>query len=266
LNAEIIGGCKGETAIDIPVYRLPFAELGNYKHICTPGDSLLIELGGMFSPDAKYLWSNGDTTSSILITKGGEYWVKIIDHGCEASTTTEIEERPFPIFSLGGDTTVCSGTEIVLDSELPQRDGFNWSPNGENSRFITVNSAGTYTLVADLNECEWTESVKVRIELCQRLELPTAFAPESVSNLPENKVFRPIFPGKAPSNNELKFEMFIYDKWGKQVFYTDDIEKGWDGKHNNQDCQGGVYIYRIVARDRISGYDISMGGTVVLIR
>ncbi len=44
-----------------------------------------------------------------------------------------------------------------------------------------------------------------------------------------------------------KYEMRIFDRWGNLVFFTDDINKPWDGKanHGTEIAQGDVYVYSI---------------------
>ena len=40
--------------------------------------------------------------------------------------------------------------------------------------------------------------------------------------------------------------MWIYNRWGEEIFYTDNSELGWDGTYKNKDCQDGMYIWVIV--------------------
>jgi gliding motility-associated-like protein len=39
----------------------------------------------------------------------------------------------------------------------------------------------------------------------------------------------------------------IFDRWGNFIFYSDDINKGWDGKANlgSEVAQSDVYVYSI---------------------
>jgi gliding motility-associated-like protein len=48
-----------------------------------------------------------------------------------------------------------------------------------------------------------------------------------------------------------KFEMSIYDRWGNMLFYTDDIDKHWNGTANNgsQICMQDVYVYVVKLTD-----------------
>ncbi|MBI3509188.1 MAG: gliding motility-associated C-terminal domain-containing protein [Bacteroidetes bacterium] len=39
------------------------------------------------------------------------------------------------------------------------------------------------------------------------------------------------------------YEIWIYDRWGNQVFYSNDYNIGWDGKAHGKDCTEGVYYW-----------------------
>jgi hypothetical protein len=52
----------------------------------------------------------------------------------------------------------------------------------------------------------------------------------------------------------------------EKLFTSDDISQGWDGKKNDTDCPGGVYVYRITFRvDGIEEEQV-MAGTVAVVR
>jgi gliding motility-associated-like protein len=59
--------------------------------------------------------------------------------------------------------------------------------------------------------------------------------------------------------------MMIYNRWGEKLYETTDINKGWDGKSNNEPCAQDVYVYHIVVtsfEDKEYFYD----GTLTLLR
>ena len=39
--------------------------------------------------------------------------------------------------------------------------------------------------------------------------------------------------------------MSIFNRWGEEIFYTEDSQIGWDGKYKNKICQDGMYVYKI---------------------
>jgi gliding motility-associated-like protein len=46
------------------------------------------------------------------------------------------------------------------------------------------------------------------------------------------------------------FEARIFDRWGEELYFFDNIDKGWDGtRQNGSLCQQGVYVYKILITD-----------------
>ena len=69
------------------------------------------------------------------------------------------------------------------------------------------------------------------------LFLPNTFTPNN-DNL--NDVF-------AVYDNELiDYQIWIFNRWGEQIFYSNDSKLGWDGKFESAVSQDGVYAWRIV--------------------
>lgn len=66
--------------------------------------------------------------------------------------------------------------------------------------------------------------------------IPNAFAPDGA-----NKLFTP----KGQFFDFQRYEMVIYNRWGEEVFRTEDINQGWDGNWNGNEAPSGSYIYMI---------------------
>lgn len=44
----------------------------------------------------------------------------------------------------------------------------------------------------------------------------------------------------------LKFEMDIYDRWGENIFHTNDINNDWDGTYKSKEkCKDDIYVWKI---------------------
>ena len=48
-----------------------------------------------------------------------------------------------------------------------------------------------------------------------------------------------------------KYEFFIFDRWGNEIFYADDLNKKWDGKanHGAEMAQQDVYVWKVKLTD-----------------
>ena len=62
------------------------------------------------------------------------------------------------------------------------------------------------------------------------------------------------------------YQFSIFDRWGEEIFTTDDRYTGWNGRMaNGNKCEGGVYVWTLTFK-AASGQYIDMVGTVSLIR
>ncbi|MBK9074770.1 MAG: gliding motility-associated C-terminal domain-containing protein [Flavobacteriales bacterium] len=56
--------------------------------------------------------------------------------------------------------------------------------------------------------------------------IPNSFTPDG-NNL--NEIFQPVLADMVLEDH--LFE--VYDRWGQLVYHTNDMEQGWDGRHQN---------------------------------
>lgn len=65
--------------------------------------------------------------------------------------------------------------------------------------------------------------------------------------------------------NLKQFKISIYNRYGEQLFESNDIFNSWKGTYRNQPVPIGAYFYIIKAQD-LSGKDIKLSGSITLIR
>ena len=81
----------------------------------------------------------------------------------------------------------------------------------------------------------------ITIESDYTLWIPNTFTPNG-DGLDE------IFTPKG--NGVVAFNMIVYTRWGEEIFYTNKINNGWDGKLRDVEmAPTGIYTYRIVTED-----------------
>lgn len=72
------------------------------------------------------------------------------------------------------------------------------------------------------------------------LEVPNLLTPDSQSG--SNQVF------KVKYQSLIQYEIWIYNRWGQELFHSTDPSEGWDGHHNGSSVPTGVYYYVIKAK------------------
>jgi gliding motility-associated-like protein len=108
--------------------------------------------------------------------------------------------------------------------------------------------------VVDINGC--TASSDLPVKVLFKMHIPSAFTPNRDG---KNDVFR-IPPGSSISLQQLT----VFDRWGKLIFKTSDVSKGWDGTYRGHDLSSGVYIY--IIKGTLQGKEVFEKGTVTLLR
>lgn len=114
-------------------------------------------------------------------------------------------------------------------------------------------------IFTDENGCQTSDSVKIRVEPEVRFWIPNAFTPNG-DRL--NDTWGP----KAFGFSE--YELWVYDRWGRQVFHSTDPFEKWDGTLNNKGNHEpvlGVYSYRVLAQS-VKSLIIKESGHVTILR
>lgn len=124
--------------------------------LCTGQSLTLNASGGDF-----YLWSTGETTSSIAVTTVGEYNVQVSVSGnnCSAiSRTIVITNGPdeTPTITAVGLTEFCAGASVTLEGPANAA-SYLWS-NGATTENIEADQAGDYTLTVQGSCADFTST------------------------------------------------------------------------------------------------------------
>ena len=80
----------------------------------------------------------------------------------------------------------------------------------------------------------------------------------SKSHYDNNEIFIPVGYGLA------EIKLFIFDRWGVQIFKSQGEVIGWDGKNKGKLCEQDVYVYQADIKT-ISGKKIKRIGHVTLL-
>ncbi|HEY0160933.1 MAG TPA: ELWxxDGT repeat protein, partial [Thermoanaerobaculia bacterium] len=93
-----------------------------------------------------WLWSNGATTRSIMVTEPGSYSVTTTNGGCTMAESAPVTvTRRAVVVTPAGPTTFCSGESVRLDAE----GGTSWLwSTGAVTPYLYVTEPGAYTVTA----------------------------------------------------------------------------------------------------------------------
>ena len=82
------------------------------------------------------------------------------------------------------------------------------------------------------------ESCSSEIPCTNGLQWPNAFFPNGMDEL--NRNFGPYNPCDLIVSN---YSLKIFNRWGNEVFATNDYSIEWDGRHNESESATAVYVY-----------------------
>jgi gliding motility-associated-like protein len=173
------------------------------------------------------------------------------DSGCVSTLSKNnyitVYPNPEANFSAMPDTVAIIDPIITILDASTGADFWNWDFGDLQTGTLynppphTYADTGTYTItLVTITQygCVDTTSRTIYVEPDFVFYIPNAFTPNGDE-------INDTFFGKGIGITE--FEMMIFDRWGNLIFFSDDINKSWDGKANygTELAQMDVYVYSI---------------------
>ncbi|MGB1205622.1 MAG: gliding motility-associated C-terminal domain-containing protein [Chitinophagales bacterium] len=216
------------------------------------------------------IWNFGDTLSLHNVssdlepkhsyTSGGTFLVTMASfrNGIAYETQQTIEIAALPKFSFPNDTILCNGERFLLDATAPNAT-YEWQNASILSQY-EVKGSGIYWAMASNNCGQYIDSIKVRYADCNcNTEIPTAFSPNNDGQNDKLQVFY-----NCPIRN---FKLKVYNRWGKKVFQSNDINEVWNGEYDNKKCAAALYVWVLTYEQYINQEYVSQekkGSTILL--
>jgi len=261
-----VNGCTASKPVTIIIHPLPVAKVGPDQNICLGQQIKLHAEGG-----DTYSWSppkglsnthiadplaSPDTTTlyTVRVTTGST---------CKsAADSVTVTVYPIPTVSAGSDTTIQAGTSVTLHgSGTGITLKWYYSPTlsclscADPVADPMITTAYVITTVNNYG-CRVTDTVVVNIEDILTLFVPSAFTPRNHDD--KNNIFY------AYGVGIYRFEFYIFNRWGQQIFESHDQYVGWDGTYLGVPAQQDVYVWLAKATS-ITGKSISKTGTVTIV-
>jgi len=148
-------GCTARDKVTVTGKALPVFGLGPDATVCA-GQPVVLD---PHSSGVSYLWSTGSTDPSITAASDGLYWLQETLAQCIYRDSITVSYKPVPSVHLGNDTTLCDGQVLLLDATSPGAT-YLWQ-DGSRAPEYKVNSAGTYSVQADIAGCRAGDAIVV---------------------------------------------------------------------------------------------------------
>ena len=242
-------GCKVTAEATASVNPATTVDSGGDQAICI-GDT--IQLGG--NPTASgsllpytYQWSPA-TAMDNPASANPKVWPKqtttyelvVYAGGCEVDRSSIIVTvNDLPMIDAGEDVTIGLNETVQLWASGGVT--YSWSPSTGLSDSISATPDAsplvttTYTVSGtDANGCSNKDSITVQVR--SEVFIPNLFSPNGDG---ENDIFY------AYGTGVQVIQLAVYDRKGQQLFVTDDLANGWDGKFNGKEMPAGNYLWTL---------------------
>lgn len=236
------------------VFDFPSTSIEGISGVWTPSFNNQSTQNYTFTPDL----------SGIVFTNIGQRCPQVV-----SQTMTII---PNPVADFTPENTVLSlfAPTTLLENNSSNAYTYFWNFGDDTSNDSIFSpehtfpeNAGTYLVSLEVSNelgCMDSTSQVIVIEHDPVVFIPNAFTPDE-DDL--NNEFTAVFP----ENMKLaSFEMFIYDRWGELVFYSQNPKEGWDGSLAGYDAPDGVYSYLVKYKELGYVNKFLVTGSVVVIR
>jgi gliding motility-associated-like protein len=214
-------GCHQIVKLSLELIAGPRITLPSLVPLCKNVGHVTIDAGQFDN----YLWSTGETTSSISVSEAGPYWVTVTEnHGTVSCSDT----KDFNVFMSNVATVVAvqiqewTSEENTIEVEVDVPGEYEYSLDGVNfqlSNTFTNLPPGRYVVyIRDIDGCGITTAEVVL------LMYPKYFTPNGDGL---NDYWQIKFGEEDPS-----MKVTIFDRYGKLIAKLNGSQQGWDGKFN----------------------------------
>lgn len=211
------------------IYSFPLRDTS----IC-PGETIPV---GDEGEKVKLLANGTSIAIEKEIVEEGQYEIVVKEGMCQWKDTITVQIDKFPHSTfLQQDILLCEGNQISLVGDS-MAIAYQWE-NGANTLSRTISDPGQY-FVRSIFTCYSVEqSFDVRTDNCDC----TAFIPNVFS--PNGDEIHDQFTVDFPQQTQ-QATLTIRDRWGKQLFHSDQIDAAWDGTYEGDPLATGLYLYEV---------------------
>lgn len=252
-------GCSSSAEIELVVNPLPIVDFSpSAISGCTP---LLINFENNSQGNiVNWDWQVQGNTVGIdenleyEFVSSGIYPVVLTvttDSGC-VSKSNPVDIDVYDVYAtIYAEGSFTAGETVYFNDVGSGASSWVWSFGNEltstnQTNVIPYEEAGEYWVflfVQSKDGCTDKDSILLKINPVFTAYTPNAFTPNGDGL---NDVWLPMGENWVAEEYELR----IFDRWGKEMFYTNDINEGWKGPSENpKNNRQSVYSYRLKVKD-----------------
>jgi gliding motility-associated-like protein len=255
-------GCSATASIEVDFLATPTVILPQDSTICDYNDLYIAPTNLTEADVALYSWnwSTGESTYGIVIDQAGEYILEVTNQVCTGRDTFNLGVSAPPVSMLMGDTVVCFDDIDSLTLDPGRVYAYLWD-DGSTDQIRRVYDRGDYQVeLFDEFGCSTTDELNIKNDCPSSIWIPNSFTPNDDGI---NDVLTIMGRGVE------EVEMFIFNRWGEQIWFGNQVGDTWDGTYMNNPVLQDVYVYAFTYKyyDVNGTYHTRTGtGTITLLR
>lgn len=254
---QFAGGCESlPLMISLHLNNKPEATLEPLGDVCDTEPAFELT-GGM--PEGGYFIGNGvdENMFDASVAGVGTHaigYVFMDENMCSDTAYQDLMVNESPNFELGMDTTICANITYTLDASAEGADTYLWSPGGETTATIDVDSTGVgfgsqeySVVVTGTNGCVRSDAITLTFEDCAGLDEITGLTSVTVFPNPNNGVFTL----KLNSNKRITLDAQLISASGTEQFSRKGItvNRSMEQVVELEGLQAGVYYLTLTNKD-----------------
>ncbi len=285
---DIVIGVPRDTTLEFSTCNASFryndieySSSGVYSQVSTNenGCDSLITL------NLEFLANTSDTLAPIELCFGENYEMNGIEYsssgmfvqrftksnGCDSLVYFEIRianEMQFDLTTVGSRCYKNEGSVNVFHSGggvFPFRYSLRGNVEQTDPYFIGLQSGDYYLIIKDSLGCEFDTTFQIVNENSKECNtevyIPSSFSPD---NDGYNDRFFPVIYSEQPI---VSYTLEIFDRFGKQIFYSKDVFEAWDGTFQGVKVNTGVYPLKLTIENALLGEkEQTIFGKIILLR
>ncbi len=268
ISVEVFNGkCHVDTSINIGIKAPPYVIVNPPAKACV-GSPVLLSVSDTGSGPFTYLWKPGNSrTDTVTVRDTGVITYTVyVSNGCTSSKTTTVIPD-IPPLNACCDKVIIEGDDTVINSYGNGIIRYQWidssnvkclNPPHCDTVKVSPTVTTTYTVIGtDSLGCQTERIVTITVEIpCFDYHVPNVFTPNGDGRNDDFYV---------TTRNLEKYQIYIYDRWGKEVYKSTDPMQGWNGDtESGGKAPTGVYYYIITST--CQGNTYNKNGFLQLIR
>jgi len=161
--------------------------------------------------------------------------------GCDSIVNYSLTISPKPNTATSGNTSLSIGQTVTISAYGGS--SYSWYPStGLNCRSCQSPNASPnentwyYVIITSPEGCSSLDSLYIEVNANGNIYVPNVFSPNGDGN---NDIFY------VHGNGIKHFNLMVFNRWGQNIFESNDVDRGWDGTLNGKELNQGVFVYSL---------------------